>query len=479
MCPENDNKALDGRPKIKRAAGIPTTMLRKVEEPVAFSNDGTIDETKRPSGAMLDASGNWVRAEPDKASWDQYQTRAKVSVAAQQARAKESKELQDRGLECSIDKQMFVEPTKTPCCGTVFCKDCITNALLENDLQCPKCGKDVLLDDLVPDEDTQSKVQAFRIEKNTVSKSKDGGAGPVKQEEFKKTTDQTFDDTPKSKEEGSSPVTTPKSTEAVISPEIKTEPRESDGPIGQSNPLSGRKANSASPSTQTWSKKRPADEELCRNRKIPNPPGKENSHQSSKMDSEISKQDPSISIPFTTSAQTQNMTPLVDFGQQMTAFNPFMGLGMSLPMSMPPMMGMTSGMMNQQIPNFPFIADMSTWANMPPMGLTSNNGLYGAHFSSNLVPSYGFNQPNMQMPFNHGANGVNGMSRTNGMNGMHNNSSGQAPNAPQPFTNQQRTSFSNGPLNSNEESPYFRQPVNPNRHQGRRNGNRPASYREI
>ena len=46
------------------------------------------------------------------------------------------------------------------------------------------------------------------------------------------------------------------------------------------------------------------------------------------------------------------------------------------------------------------------------------------------------------------------------------------------FANQQRSTLGQKPPNS-EESAYFRQPVNPHRHQGRRNIPRPADYREI
>ena len=463
-------------------------MLRKIDEPVAFSNDGTVDESKRPSGAMLDANGNWVRAEPDKASWDQFQTRAKVSVAAQQAKARESKDLQDRGLECSIDKQMFVDPTKTPCCETVFCKDCITNSLLENDLQCPKCGKDVLLDDLVPDEDTQSRLQSFKTEKENGSKLRGIGSSPVGQDELKKGTDESLDISPKVKHEGQSPVLTANGIETKDTSQPLKDSQHNDEPLGSTEVPTERKVKSASPPTTTLNKKRPADAELFGNRKAPNPPGADNSKDSSDKDSEKANQDLFTELLPTSSVQGQNVPSFANLGQQMAAFNSFMGMGMgmgmgmSMPMPMPPMMGMASGMMNPQTPNFPFAVDMSTWVNMPHMGLPTNNGSYGAQFPPNMVQNYGFSQPSMQMPFNSGANGAGGMNRINGLNGLpgrNSNVNGRAPTALQSFTNQQRTSFSNGSLNNHEDSPYFRHPINPNRHQNRRNGNRPASYREI
>ena len=453
-------------------------MLRKIDEPVAFSNDGTVDESKRPSGAMLDANGNWVRAEPDKASWDQFQTRAKVSVAAQQAKAKESKDLQDRGLECPIDKQMFVEPTKTPCCESVFCKDCITNSLLENDLQCPKCGKDVLLDDLVPDEATQSKLQVFKAEKDSASKLREDGSSPVRQDEVKNDTNEVLGNSSKVKNEGQSPTMAANSIAMKDIPHAVTESKQNDGHIGSRNLSTGRKTQSASPPTMTLNKKRPADEELSGNRKAPNPPGADNSNTSSGENSAMVKQDPLAGFLSASSVQSQTIPSFADLGQQMAAFNSFMGMGMSLPTSMPPIMNMTNLMMNPQMPNFPFPTDMSTWTNMPSMGLPTNRGAYGIQFQANMVQNYGFSQPSMQMPFTSGMNGVNGVNQMNGRNGNVNVNSG-ATYTPQPFTNQQRTSFSNGPSNNNEDSPYFRQPVNPNRHQNRRNGSRPTSYREI
>ena len=46
------------------------------------------------------------------------------------------------------------------------------------------------------------------------------------------------------------------------------------------------------------------------------------------------------------------------------------------------------------------------------------------------------------------------------------------------FVNQQRTSFST-PFAREEDTPYFRQPVNPQRHQARHRRIRPSDYREL
>ena len=72
---------------------------------------------------MVNADGDFVIAKPDKAAWELYQEKAKASAAAaaEAAAAEYSKELQTRGLECPIDKRMFLEPTKTPCCQRTYC----------------------------------------------------------------------------------------------------------------------------------------------------------------------------------------------------------------------------------------------------------------------------------------------------------------------------------------------------------------------
>merc|ERR1712093_272723 len=81
------------------------------------------------------------------------------------------KELQDRGLECSIDKRIFIDPMKTPCCEKTFCNECITNALIESDFTCPGCQTEgVLIDDLKPDTETSAKIKVYLEEKNSAAK---------------------------------------------------------------------------------------------------------------------------------------------------------------------------------------------------------------------------------------------------------------------------------------------------------------------
>ena len=125
---------------------------------------------------MVNADGDFVIAKPDKAAWELYQEKAKASAAAaaEAAAAEYSKELQARGLECPIDKRMFLEPTKTPCCQKTYCNDCITNALIESDFVCPNCATEgVLLDNLSLDEESVSKIKTYEAEKADSKKEKE------------------------------------------------------------------------------------------------------------------------------------------------------------------------------------------------------------------------------------------------------------------------------------------------------------------
>jgi protein MPE1 len=141
---------------------------------MALVNDGTMDDTKLPSGVMVNAEGDFVIAEPDKASWEKFQAKTNSSAAAQKAAAAGDKELQELGLECSIDKRIFIDPMKTPCCEKTYCNECITNALIESDFTCPGCQTDgVLIDDLKPDVDMSTKIKNYLEEKTAAKKEAD------------------------------------------------------------------------------------------------------------------------------------------------------------------------------------------------------------------------------------------------------------------------------------------------------------------
>ena len=413
-CPTNSDPTFDGRPRVKRTTGIPRSFLKTVEKPAALANDGTVDDTKQPVGIMVNAEGEWVIAEPDKAAWDKFQAKAKVSAEAQQAAAKGNKELQERGLECSIDKRLFVNPVKTPCCEKTFCHECITNALLDNDLRCPECStEDVPIDNLLPDNHMLEKIRQY-VEENAAKKLPKG------------------DLTVKVKSE---------------SPEVPNARKKSRSPSLQK-----------SPKPETGSKKRAAESEMENDHKPPGPSATTPKQPSARphltpQPSNSQQEPPNVQFPF-----SNGMMP--DLNAMMTPnMNGFMGMpntnGMGINPMFNPMMMQDPSLMN---------INTNVWGGgFPQQGTGMTGGFHNA-----LMPNGPFGQPNR---YNNTT--VSGLVNTNSMNGMATTGHGAGT-----FANQQRSGFGSH-SGQNEEGAYFRKPVNPHRHQARRNLNRPADYREI
>lgn len=135
-------------------------------------SDSANDEKKGPSNIMINAEGQRVEAIPDMASWEQYKAKAEASAAKKDDSVADSKELEECGLACPIDKRLFVDPMKTPCCGRTYCNDCIENALVNSDLVCPGCNSEgVLFDNLTADEDMTKKIKEYQEEKAAKAKA--------------------------------------------------------------------------------------------------------------------------------------------------------------------------------------------------------------------------------------------------------------------------------------------------------------------
>ncbi|KAI8299239.1 putative RING finger protein [Colletotrichum sp. SAR11_59] len=372
LCPTNDDPEFDNRPRVKRTTGIPRSFLRTVDKSVALAQSGD-DETKRPSGIMVNAEGEFVIAEPDKASWEQFQAKAKSSASAAKAIAMGDKELQERGLECPIDKKMFIDPMKTPCCQKTYCNDCITNALIESDFVCPNCSNEgVLIDDLKPDEEAADKIKEYLNEKTEAKSPTATAASPAQAASPKENTEEakteTANGTAKSPTPQKSPSTAPATTAA---------------PVADGTP----KSTSATPATASAkpvdragseesnnSKKRPADE-LMENPKIPKAPKAMQKQQE----------------------QQAMMNGMNGMGNM--PMNPMMGFGN---------MNMMNGFMG--MPNMP---------NMPNMGNMGNMNMG--------MPMMGMMNPMMGMPgfnpmngggFDMGNNNWNGGNLGGNMNGM-------------------------------------------------------------
>ena len=432
-CPTNDDPAFVNRPRVKRTTGIPRSFLKTVEKPTALPSDGTLDDQKQPSGIMVNAEGEWVIAEPDKASWDQYKAKAQVSAAAQQAAAQGNRELQEKGLECSFDKRLFIEPTLTPCCHKTYCLECITNLLVDNDLRCPNCAtENILIDDLKPDTQMAEQVRNYERELMTMREPNDPGVSAET-----------------NSSEGNQASQHSKTS-------LLNDSQRKPSPVSESqqeNPL----------------KKRPADSELVSARRPGNPAAEkakvastkalpsQGQHQASKSSSYNNNNNTSVSGTRTSTQATNPMT---------LTQTPNLMMPMSMPQPMIPIPGMYDPMM---MPN----AFLNTGGNhnnnnwnmwnigynqhQPPLGM-AGPGLAGGGMMQ--TGNYGFQ--NMQVPsMNYSGLNGNGMMMPKGA-----------------FSNQQRNHFGNSNA-PEEESAYFRKPVNPHRHHARRNINRPTDYREI
>lgn len=376
-------------------------------------------------------------AEPDQASWEQYQAKQKVAASALEATARGSKELQDRGLECPIDKRLYVEPTKTPCCQKTYCNECISENLLDNDLRCPGCGKDLLIDDVIPDEEMAQKIRDYENEKQA-PKSEDDTKSPVLKSE-------------------KSPVTT--TVQFTTNAQKITSPPKSTSTVSSSNDI----------------KKRPADTELENNRTAPN---------AQKMLSiETNKTDPSSNHGGPKQKSSSNssfpasfplMPPTSSAGNILPGFiatslansTPFL----TAPVYPGPTMGnnMFDPTIAMQVNSF--LGGAGNWGNMGTMAFPTPNmygggGMFQDNYSM-MANMGGYGRPNIAISTSMMPNGMDAYAQSNGLS--HN---GQ-------FSNQQRTTFSSTKPNE-EDSAYFRKPVNPHRHQNRRNVSRPADYREI
>ncbi|KAI1467966.1 DWNN-domain-containing protein [Daldinia caldariorum] len=430
VCPTNDNPEFDNRPRVKRTTGIPRSFLKTVDKSTLQQTGTDGEEVKPPAGVMVNADGEFVIAEPDKASWEQYQAKTKSSAAAQKAASAEDKDLEEKGLLCTIDKRMFIDPMKTPCCEKTYCNDCITNALIESDFVCPGCQTEgVLIDDLKQDDETSDKIQAYLKEKES-SRTKERSNSPAavnspSQTSEKKETAQL--DSPKSQPSVTEKATSEKTKSPTPSATASKSPsaeiqKKSKSPT----PIQSPGSSDLSKPQEAASKKRPA-EDILENPKIPKAPKAMQQAQAAKDVQNVMPQGMNNMAGMMPNMMQFPMNPMSGFGQpNMNNMNMAMMMGIN-PM-MNPMMGM-NGMMNP-----------AAFQGM------SGNGMFGGNFRG----------------MNGGMGNMNGM----GMNGGY-NSQNQQPYRPN-FTT---------PNNDNDA--YFRKPVNPGRHQNKQRRVRPSDYREL
>jgi protein MPE1 len=457
QCPTNDNPEYDNRPRVKRTTGIPKSFLKTVDKATVLAQGADGDDSKTPAGIMVNADGEFVIAEPDKASWQKFQAKAQGSAEAKKIAAQGEKELQERGLECDIDNKMFIDPMKTPCCAKTYCNDCITNALIEGDLVCPSCQTEgVLIDDLKPDEEATAKIEEYLKEKEQAKKERSKTPEAAKSPAADESKEVKKSDEPVDGADGTAKVKTKSPTPP---PSVKS-------PTGDASSKSTPVKNEDSPAangSQPNSKKRPADE----------PAGNQ----------------PDIKIPKGPKAMIQKQQQTQQPRQQMNGMMPdFMGMNgmngfppMGMPMGMNgmngfPSMGMPMGMMNGfNMNNFnPMMNPM-----MMNGGFPGNNGfgMNGGGFPTGPSAMNGGAPNQFNGPMNGGAGPANGGGP--GFNRGGPPTGPRQPNFSQAATTTTTNNNNNNNSSSNDEDAYFRKPVNPHRHQNRQRRVRPSDYREL
>ena len=395
-CPTNNDPKFDGRYRVKRSTGIPRSFQKQVDKPDTLALDGPSEHPKM-SGVMVNADGDFVIAQPDKASWELYQEKANASAAsaADLAAAEENRDLERRGLLCSLDKRVLLAPTKTPCCQNTYCHDCISNALIESDFICPTCNAEgILLDDLVVDESAMVQLKAYEAEK-----------------------------TPQNKDENQ------QSAQPV-----------SDHPA----PVPACKDDPVSTVEETDSKKRPADDlKQDDDGRLDDPEPKKQRLQEGPA---MLKSTPGNVNLF---APPQFHPPQIGSapGSQFTAFS-----------------GNGAQMNGLGLPGSDYFPPTPSWRQPTGAGFMEQQNVAYSNNVSHPMPSQytgAGNAPLADGFYIH--NGPQSVPHQGGMTA---------------FSNQQRTTFG-APFGKEEDNAYFRQPVNPHRHQARQRRIRPSDYREL
>lgn len=416
-CPTNGDPNFDGK-RIKKATGIPRSQLETVE--VVRDEEGNIDYAQLPNGVMT-LGEDFVIMKPDQETFKKFQDTTKAAAEKVKEVAVADKELRDRGLECEIDNRLFVNPHKTSCCGKTYCFDCIENNLLDNDLKCPNCGEESLLDELVPDDDTAKKVTEYQDEKKAAKEAK-------AKEASKSPTAAAATSTPQPPEDGKSPAATADSTTST--------------------------PNSKSNNTR----KRSASDELENSRKPANP-AFANSKQSSPNTKSATPAPPTGPAQSEAQHLLQQMAAAVSGGPQQAG-----NAGMMNPMMMG---GMNPGMM---------MGGMGGMGGMNPMMMGGMNPMMmGGMPGMNGMGGYGNGAGGM--------NGYPPAGPRNMYNGGHQNGGGMGWNGPQQQQQQGGWGMGRGLVqqqqNVGDQGAYFRNPINPQRAHNRQKRQRSVDYKQM
>ncbi|KAL5452055.1 hypothetical protein PMIN06_006077 [Paraphaeosphaeria minitans] len=453
LCPTNDDPDFKPVARPKRTTGIPRSFLKTVEKPV---------DEEDARGVMLNAEGEYVQVMTDTKTWEKFQEKANAAKAHAAEAEAVNKEAQKRGLACPIDKRMFVDPVKTPCCSKTYCHECIENTLADEDLVCPGCGtENVLIDELAADEDMVQKVKAYMVEKAKEKADKEQQANEEAQAAAKPSTPNNeetnsvplVDETTKAGENNGDGSDSPKPDGSNV-PEpgsnIKSPHTAAGKPASSGTPAASGNGSDSDTSGTSKKRKDPPTEVK--------PPTAPKAMRQQKEQQQRQAQDTTESLILNFQADMEAMfkgTPNVPVSMPA---NPMMAMANAPNMNG---MGMNGGMNGFQM--------NSNWNNGYNQGFPNNMG-YGGNMNQ------GWNGYNNNMGFGNMPNQMNGMSGYGGgwnqnqnqdySNSSNNNMMGgwQGQQVGGGFPNQQRTTFNEQP---NQQDAYERKPLNPHRSQNK------------
>lgn len=478
-CPTNDDPDFKPVARAKRTTGIPRSFLKTVDKPPEGEEDGR--------GVMLNADGEYVQVMTDTKTWEKFQEKANASKAQAANADAANKELEERGLVCPIDKRMYVDPVKTPCCGKTYCHDCIENALADGDLVCPNCSTDgVLIDDLVADEDMVGKIRAYETEKAKEKVDKE-------QQKEQQTNEAAGADAASS----SNAIIEPKvdvpttADEKAKTSDVARSGSKSPGPDGKglpvsstdvtaplsvaanpsAEPASAGAGNGSDTDTSSTSKKR---KEAPTDIKAPTAP----------KAMRLQKEQQNRQTQDTSSLEKnfiESMEALKNMPNNMPIIPPT-PMSMSMGMPMNPMMGAM---------NPPNMAGMNPMQQQMGMNGMNGYGNFNAGWNGGYNNGYQNQQQYGNMGYGNGMNGYGNMGYNNmqgnmggygnGWNGqgqgygnMGYNNQGMQQNGN--FQNQQRGTFAEQP---NQQDAYERRPLNPHRAQNRNRKQRAPDYHYV
>jgi len=162
-CPTNENPDFEGKPRFKRTTGIPKSFLKTVEKPA----DGADADDLGGNGAsvMITGDGSFVTVQPDRQTWRKT-TKPKPLTAGELLNL--TSDGSGGGLAlpphliCPVCTRLLHTPSRTPCCKSLYCEECIHNHLLDNDFVCPSCESKISsLNRVKPDEEVKRQVDEF------------------------------------------------------------------------------------------------------------------------------------------------------------------------------------------------------------------------------------------------------------------------------------------------------------------------------